>query len=84
LGPSCRVEEQPPAAAGPPRAGLPDELPAEPGPVLAPLLADPLAVDDVITALRAGSLISPPAGGMASVRRLAQAIKQPRSLPPRS
>lgn len=34
-----------------PRAGLP-ELPAEPEPVLAPLLADPLAVDDAITALR--------------------------------
>ena len=57
-----------------PRPGLADELPPEAGPVLAPLLADPLAVDDAITALRRYSLISPPAGGVVSVHRLVQAI----------
>jgi Trypsin-like peptidase domain/Tetratricopeptide repeat len=57
-----------------PRPGLADELPPEAGPVLAPLLADPLAVDDTITALRRYSLISPPASGVVSVHRLVQAI----------
>jgi hypothetical protein len=51
-----------------------EQLPAEAGPVLAPLLRDPLAVDEAITALRRYSLISPPADGMVSVHRLVQAI----------
>ena len=51
-----------------------DELPADPDAALAQLLADPLAVDDAIAALRRYSLISPPNGGLVSVHRLVQAI----------
>ncbi len=57
-----------------PRPGIQEQLPPEAGPVLAPLLEDPLAVDDAIAALRRYSLISPPAGGVVSVHRLVQAI----------
>ena len=57
-----------------PRPGIPDQLSPETRPVLAPLLDDPLAVDDAITALRRYSLISPPASGVVSVHRLVQAI----------
>jgi hypothetical protein len=57
-----------------PHPGMKEQLPPDAGPVLAPLLADPLAVDDAIAALRRYSLISPPASGTVSVHRLVQAI----------
>ena len=57
-----------------PRPGMQEQLPPEAGPVLAPLLEDPLAVDDAVAALRRYSLISPPTGGVVSVHRLVQAI----------
>ena len=57
------------------RPGTPlDELPADEGAALAQLLADPLATDDAIAALRRYSLISAPANGSVSVHRLVQAI----------
>ena len=57
------------------RPGTPlDGLPADADAALAQLLADPLAVDDAIAALRRYSLISPPNGGLVSVHRLVQAI----------
>ena len=70
----CAAEAIPYRLLLQPRPGLSDELPAEAGPVLAPLLEDSLAVDDAITALRRYSLISPPAAGVVSVHRLVQAI----------
>jgi Tetratricopeptide repeat len=57
-----------------PRPGLGDELGPGIAPVLVPLLEDPLAAKDAIAALRRYSLISPPADGSVSVRRLVQAI----------
>jgi hypothetical protein len=59
-----------------PRPGFPGILPAETAQVLAPLLADPLAVDDAIMALRRFCLISAPASddGSVSVHRLVQAV----------
>ena len=58
------------------RPGFPCILPAETALVLAPLLADPLAVDDAIMALRRFCLISAPASGdgSVSVHRLVQAV----------
>jgi len=47
--------------------------PAE-GPLLSPLLADPLAVDDAVVVLRRYSLISVPQGGAVSVHRLVQFV----------
>ena len=55
-----------------PRPGL--TLPSETVPTLEPLLIDPLAVDEAITALRSYSLVSPPAAGLVSVHRLVQAV----------
>jgi hypothetical protein len=57
-----------------PSPGTAEQVPPEAGQALAPLLEDPLAVDDAITALRRHSLISPPTGGAVSVHRLVQAI----------
>ena len=53
-----------------PRPALAGELPAE----LTPLLDDPLASDDALTALRRFSLVSAPQDGMVSVHRLVQAV----------
>jgi hypothetical protein len=47
-----------------------DSLPAD----LEPILADPVAADDAVAALRRFSLISPPHDGMVSVHRLVQAV----------
>jgi hypothetical protein len=44
------------------------------GPLLAPLQADPLAVDDAVAVLREYSLISAPQDGWVSVQRLVQAV----------
>jgi len=53
-----------------PQPALTGGLPAE----LAPLLDDPLAGDDALTALRRFSLVSAPQDGMVSVHRLVQAV----------
>jgi Domain of unknown function (DUF4062)/Tetratricopeptide repeat len=53
-----------------PRPTLTGTLPPE----LAPLLDDPLACDDALTALRRFSLVSAPQDGMVSVHRLVQAV----------
>jgi tetratricopeptide (TPR) repeat protein len=58
----------------PPRPGLLDLLSPEAGPVVAPLLDGPLAVDDAVAALRRYSLISPPVSRVVSVHRLVQDI----------
>ena len=50
--------------------------------VLAPLLKDPLAVDEAIAALRRYSLVTPAAEGSVSVHRLVQAVTADQ-MPPR-
>jgi len=57
-----------------PRPGLAGRLGEKVASVLAPLLEDPLAASDAITALRRYSLISPPANGSVSMHRLVQAV----------
>jgi tetratricopeptide (TPR) repeat protein len=57
-----------------PHPGLLGLLSPEAGPAVAPLLDDPLAVDDAVVALRRYSLISPPVSGVVSVHRLVQDI----------
>jgi hypothetical protein len=57
-----------------PRPGLPDQLPTEVAPVLAPLLDDELAVKDAVTALRRYSLVRPAGNGAVSVHRLVQVV----------
>jgi hypothetical protein len=57
-----------------PRAGLSGWLGDEAGPVLAPLLEDPLAAGDAISALRRYSLVTPAVGESVSVHRMVQAI----------
>ena len=57
-----------------PRPGLAGQLAPEVGPVLVPLLADELAADDAVAALRRYSLITQASGGSVSVHRLVQAV----------
>ena len=57
-----------------PRPALSGTFGPEVGPLLEPLLADPLAVDDAVTVLRRFSLISAPQDGAVSVHRLVQAV----------
>jgi hypothetical protein len=57
-----------------PRPGLAGSFGAEVEPLLEPLLADPLALDDAVTVLRRYSLISAPQDGAVSVHRLVQAV----------
>jgi hypothetical protein len=57
-----------------PRPGLAESLGPQVAPLLLPLLQDPLAADDAVTALRRYSLISRPVDGSVSVHRLVQAI----------
>jgi hypothetical protein len=56
------------------RPGLAERFGEEVASVVAPLLEDPLAIDDAIAALRRYSLISPPADGSVSVHLLVQAV----------
>jgi len=57
-----------------PHPGLARRLGPDVAPVLMPLLEDGLAAADAVAALRRYSLTSPPAGGLVSVHRLAQAV----------
>ena len=57
-----------------PRPALSGAFGPEVAPLLEPLLADPLAVDDAVTVLRRFSLISAPQDGAVSVHRLVQAV----------
>jgi Tetratricopeptide repeat len=57
-----------------PRPGLAGQRGGEAGPVLAPLLEDPLAARDAIGALRRYSLVTPAGGGSVSLHRLVQAV----------
>ena len=57
-----------------PRPELAGRLGGEVLPILAPLLEDPLAASDAITALRRYSLVTPATGGSVSVHRLVQAV----------
>jgi hypothetical protein len=57
-----------------PRPGLAGRLGDEVAPALVPLLEDPLAAGDAITALRRYSLVTPADGGSVSVHRLVQAV----------
>ena len=66
----CAPEQIPRRLLLKPLPGSADSLPAD----LEPILADPLAEDDAVTALRRFSLIGPPHGGMLSVHRLVQAV----------
>ena len=56
------------------RPGLTESLGSEVGPVLVPLLEDPLAADDAVAALRRYSLVTPAGGGLVSVHRLVQVV----------
>ena len=56
------------------RPGLPGRLGEDAGPVLTPLLKDPLAAGDAIASLRQYSLVTPAADGSVSVHRLVQAV----------
>ena len=66
----CAPEQIPLRLLLKPLPGSADSLPAD----LEPILADPLAADDAVAALRRFSLISPPHDGMVSVHRLVQAV----------
>jgi hypothetical protein len=70
----CAPEAVPLSLLLQPRPGLPDELGAEVGSVLVPLLDDQLAAGDAIAALRRYSLVIPAGAGSVSVHRLVQAV----------
>jgi hypothetical protein len=54
--------------------GVLESVSPEPAQALRPLLADPIALDDAVVALRRYSLISPVVLGVVSVHRLVQAV----------
>jgi hypothetical protein len=70
----CAAEAVPLGLLLQPRPDLVGSFGAEVGPLLEPLLADPLAVDDAVAVLRRYSLISTPLDGTVSVHRLVQAV----------
>jgi tetratricopeptide repeat protein len=57
-----------------PRPGLEERLGPQVAPVLTPLLADPLAVNHAVVALRRYSLVTTAPGKLVSVHRLVQAV----------
>ena len=57
-----------------PRPELADSFGPQVGPLLVPLLDDPLAAGDALAALRRYSLVSAPVDGKVSVHRLVQAV----------
>ena len=57
-----------------PRPGLQETFGSQVRPMLVPLMEDPLAADDAVTALRRYSLISPPLERLVSVHRLVQTV----------
>jgi tetratricopeptide (TPR) repeat protein len=57
-----------------PGTDLPASIDAQVAEQLRPLLADPIAVDDALTALGRYSLTSTPVGGSVSIHRLVQAV----------
>ena len=70
----CAPEAVPLSLLLQPRPGLAEQFGTEVGPLLEPLLSDPLAADEAVSVLRRYSLISAPQNGTVSVHRLVQAV----------
>ena len=70
----CAAEAVPLDLLLQPRPGLAGRLGDQVGPLVAPLIEDPLAAGDAIGALRRYSLVTPAGDGAVSVHRLVQAV----------